>query len=162
MSDVRLREFGFAEFAAAAKMTESELLHMLRVGVLRATARATTGRGHHRRFSFLDLVVAIAMTKVKDLRIDGTGQRLIADQLYGMLTKVDDVGVDMAGEMVDGPYYDIEIGNHGEDRKQSWAGLVELLPESGPAAEVINLSPVRILVKVRQLLSMAEQRVKEL
>lgn len=82
------RDFSFAEVLRAADATRSDLLSLLRAGVVKGSAKDTTGPGDHRRFTADDVFRVRLALAIKQLGIGSRQQQLFVHEALGTLLKV--------------------------------------------------------------------------
>ncbi len=80
------RDFSFSDVLQASGATRSDLMSLLRAHVVKGSAKETTGKGDHRRFT-ADDVLAVRMAL--ELKRQGVGSRyqraLVTEALSGLM-----------------------------------------------------------------------------
>ena len=82
------RDFSFSEVLKASGATRSDLLSLLRAGVVKGSAKDTTGPGDHRRFTADDIFQTRLALAIKRLGVGSRQQQAVVHEALGVLLKV--------------------------------------------------------------------------
>jgi hypothetical protein len=136
-------EFGFGDLVRLSGLTPGELLSLQRARVIVPSARESTGRGTHHRFTALDALAAKVASALKPYRIPSRQTKAIVTQVIHTVTRTNP----------DAEVLIVALAHGSVEATLAWSGSRDQLMRGVPSPSVTRRLPVAVFIQLDVLRS---------